>query len=105
MSQQLPIWDQWLRLPSILIIRYESLVADPIGELVRLAGFLSIDIPCEVLHQIVTSYQVNRVNENRSKHNILHFNKGVVGRYKSIMDPKELDLCRQHFGAYLQRMG
>jgi hypothetical protein len=103
MKQQFVIWNEWIRLDSVLVIRYEDLVADPFGEIERLASFLTIDVSPEVLRQIVSSYQASHLLH--PKRDVLHFNKGIVGRFKTVMGPEEQDLCWQHFGGYLRKMG
>ena len=104
-KRYLVVWDEWMQFGLALTVHYEDLIADIVGELERLAGFLSIDVPSEVLHQIVTAYQVAQIKVDGRKIGRLHFNRGLVGRFKEVMSPEELDLCRQHFGDYLQKMG
>jgi len=103
----LTIWKEWLQYSRVLgdhvlLVRYEDLLADPMGELRRLADFLEIEVPAEVLNKIIKTYQVDPSSGNLKG---LHFNKGVVGRFREVMNREQLDLCKEHFGTYLQWMG
>jgi len=94
-------WDKWTQCTQALIVRYEDLVADPIGELKRLAGFLSLSVSSEGLHRIVATYKIDQSNEVKG----LHFNKVAAGSFRYVMNQKEQDLCKKYFRDYLQRMG
>ena len=68
----------------------------------RLADFLGIDISPKALLEIEKRYVVDSDQVDLKG---LHFNKGVSGRFRHVMNQKELDLCLEHFGSYLQKMG
>lgn len=99
----LAIWDKWMQLKQILAIRYEDLLVDPVNELKRLAGFLSLDASTDKLHRIAAPYQPDQLTTTQEA--ALHFNRGVVGRFKHVMSQRELDFCNEHFGPYLQKLG
>jgi hypothetical protein len=102
----LSIWEEWLQcsrvFDHVLLVRYEDLLADRMGELGRLANFLEIEVAAEILGEIAKTYQVDPSSGNLKG---LHFNKGVVGRFREVMNRQQLDLCQEHFGTYLQEMG
>jgi hypothetical protein len=103
----LRIWDGWRQYREVLsthvmLVRYEDLHADPIGELGRLAHFLEIEVPTEVLNKIIKTYEIDPSGGNLKG---LHFNKGVIGRFREVMNREQLDLCQEHFSTYLRKMG
>jgi hypothetical protein len=103
-KQSLVTWEAWMQSGCALIIRYESLLTEPLLELERLADFLSLRAPHGVLRQIVENYHKDRLT-SAEKVPGLHFNKGIAGRFKEVMNTKELSLCERHLGDYLPRMG
>ena len=102
-KQLLSAWEAWTRMDRTLTVRYEDLVADTPGQLDRLAGFLGLDVTEEALHSVAARYEQS--NLDAVVQDRLHFNKGIVGRFRSRMSPEELDLCTEQLGPYLKRMG
>ena len=103
----LKIWDEWERcshmfVNNMLLVKYEDLVTNPLKELRRLADFLGIDVSPKILLEIEKRYIVDSARVDLKG---LHFNKGVTGRFRHLMNQKEQYLCREHFGSYLQKMG
>jgi hypothetical protein len=103
----LGVWDAWMAYSQahpdqVLIARYEDLVADTAGEVKRLAAFLGLDVPAETWRKIIARYQGDKARADGIG---LHFNQGIVGRFRSILSSEELDLCKLHFGDYLEKMG
>ena len=96
-------WEAWTALPGTLVTRYEDLVADDLAEIRRLAAFLDLDVPDDAMRDIAARYRPERRLVEAGQR--LHFNKGIVGRFRSRMNPHELALCTEHFGPYLRRMG
>lgn len=101
----LDTWDEWIHYGQALLVRYEDLVADPLNELKRLADFLALEVPADVLLQIVTTYQRRNWSDSNGQSRGLHFNKGAIGRYRQVMNPEQIDLCVEYFGDHLKRMG
>lgn len=96
-------WEAWTIAPHTLVVRYEDLVHDTLGELERLVDFLALDVSTDDLRRMAARYQPAKSDaETRHK---LHFNKGVVGRFRSRMSPEQLDLCAKQFAPYLKQMG
>lgn len=91
----LATWDKWMQCSKSLITRYEDLWADPINELKRLRGFLSLDVSSEELHRIVPNYQTDQLDATATSY--LHFNKAAIGRFREVMSQRQIDLCRVHF--------
>jgi hypothetical protein len=105
-SKYLVIWDAWMAcsqmMPGqILVMRYEDLITDPINELERLTDFLDLKVRSANWHKILATYQKDQI---RAREEALHFNQGIVGRFRTAMNLDELDLCRLYFGNHLQKM-
>jgi hypothetical protein len=100
-----PIWEMWMQPGLALTVRYEDLVAAPLKELARLSDFLAICPPSEDLCRILAAYDPHQVIVNEEKISALHFNRGVVGRFRDVLGPKELELCQRHLGSYIRKMG
>ena len=103
----LHVWDEWTSLGNVLGTRYEDLLADPVGELERLARFLSVKSSRGELVRIAARYQMDGKRKHRDSHLGLgvHFDRGVTGRYKEVLTEQELALCNEHFAGYLPKMG
>jgi len=98
--QLLTRWEGWMRCNGALVMRYEDLHADPHGQLKRVADFLDLDAPDELLEKIVADYQPDQWREKPR-----FFNKGVTGRFRQVLSKDEQALCRKRLGPYLRRMG
>ena len=96
-------WDQWKNVTGDFRVRYEDLLANTERELERLSRFLNVEISNRVLNDIIDRYKPERLISRQD--NRLHFNKGISGRFRHIMNVKELRLCKSMFGSYLADMG
>lgn len=102
-GEWLKTWDAWQKAPQTLLVRYEDLLGNPLQEVKRLTHFLNLDLPKERLEQIVASYQKDSAEV--SQHEGLHFNKGIVQRYRQVLNTEQLALCEKLFSPYLEKMG
>ncbi len=100
--QLIPRWKGWVSCPSVLITRYEDLMADTCGQLRRLADHLELEVSDEVIEQVVGTY---RKDEPGASQKFAFLNKAVIGRYREVMSPEEQALCRGHLAPYLEKMG
>lgn len=100
---QLAKWDEWMRCDHVLTLRFEDLLGNPVNELKRLAAFLSLNAPGVDLQKIAKNYQTDHLAPKKTK--ALHFNIGIPGRFTQVMSQRELELCKEQFGGYLQKMG
>ena len=98
----IPVWETWQKHDGVLMVRYEDILADTIGELRRLSKYIGFDATDEQLKTIDEHY---RRKETRTSDPNLHFNKGVAGRYAEEFTPQQLELCKQVLGEYIERMG
>lgn len=96
-------WEKWRVAEGVLFVRYEDLLAHPMVELKRLCEFMNFNLDPTTLDQILDKWSADRVKSAPKQ--ILHFNKGTSGRYRTAMGPGELKLCRERLGPYLKDMG
>lgn len=102
-SQWLETWDHWHAASHTLLVRYEDLLANPLQEVNRLVHFLNLHLPQARIEQIVASYQQDSAEV--SQHEGLHFNKGIVQRYRQVLTADQLALCDRLFSPYIEPMG
>jgi len=94
--QLFPRWQKWQKCHNVLFVKYEDLVRDTSYQLKRLTDFFEIDLSDIQLEEIVKKYQPDGSDKldcywrwGGGK----MFNKGVIGRYKTVLSKKEQDLC------------
>jgi hypothetical protein len=95
--------EGWRRRPETLLVRYESLRADPAAELRRLARHLRLDVDDGAIEGIVGRYDRGTLGEQERR--ALHFNRGVVGRYAEELSASERAACERLLGPHLERLG
>jgi hypothetical protein len=100
-SKRAAAWDKWRQYGRALMVRYEDLTADTVGELQRLAEFLQVDVPIETLESIAQRYQ----SQNIQRGGVLHFHRGVVGRFRQEMSPEQITMCQVRLRDQAVRMG
>lgn len=98
----LPVWEAWQKFDGVLMVRYEDLLADSIGELRRLADFIEFDATDEQLEAIDAHY---RRADTRANDPNLHFNKGIAGRFRDALTPAQLARCKDTIGPCIEKMG
>jgi hypothetical protein len=103
----LGIWNEWHTLGEqlnafVITEKYENLLADSGGAANRLVRFLDLALEPESIHKIIEKYSKISAAKNPKG---LHFNKGVIGRFRSVLSKEQLGLCERHFSPYLERMG
>jgi hypothetical protein len=103
-SGVLPVWREWAASERALLVRYEDMRQDPYREGERLVDHLNIDVPQEVLRSIIEQYEIKNGTTEALPHP-LHFNKGITGRWKDMMTEEQVELCRDLYGDYINKMG
>ncbi len=101
MQHYLWVWEQWVQLPQVFVVRYEDLRGDFDAQVERLATFLGL--PAD--HPAVRTVQQRYRPGQGQRHQGLHFHKGQVARFRSVFTPAQQALAEELFGAYLARMG
>ncbi len=100
-AYRLKTWEDWSAIEQALLVRYEDLLRWPIEEMKRLVTFLGLELKDDDVSRLLEPY----LPENLVDPLALHFNRGVIGRYKQIMTPAQIQLCNDLFSSHLQRMG
>lgn len=95
-------WQRWHHSGLALPVQYEALLADPVAVLRTVSAFLELTVDDARLAQVVAPYRRERVG---SATRGVHFNKGVVQRYREVLTDAQLDLCHTTFGHLLPTMG
>ncbi len=91
------------REPTMLLVHYNDLKADPAGEIARIAAFLEIELPAPVMAGITAAASFDEMKKNGAAilpgfENVwvngadTFLNKGVNGRWKGVYDPADLEL-------------
>lgn len=89
----------WVESGLAELFRYVDTVANPIGQIHRLADYFNIELVDEQIHAIMAK-------ENSQKTvGWCEFNKGDLSRYKNEMQPEEIKLCNEHLGDFIRRLG
>lgn len=95
----LEIYLKWKQESNVLFVQYEDLISSPVSVLRKISTFINIEIDDVCLSDIILKGQIDGDNKD------LHFNKGVIGRYKQVMSLKEIEMCNSQLGDYILDMG
>lgn len=99
----LKTWEAWQQQDHVLLVRYESLVADTLRQLQQLTAHLGLNVSLEMLKQIQRNYQSENLDKKATQR--LHFNQGTPGRFRQVLSKPQLDLCNRLYADYLPKMG
>ncbi len=102
--QLIPRWKAWMNCQSVLVTRYEDLLADTSGQLRRLADHFELDVSDEQIEGVVDNYRKEKATRSGAE-KPAYLNKGVIGRFKEVMSAEEQALCRKRLRRYLDKMG
>ena len=98
----LSTWEKYRKLSSVLMIRYEDLLEDPINMLRKIEIFLGLKVDENTREKILLKYSKNNPTVNKSS---LHLNKAKSYRYKNEMSNQQKEKLKFEFSDYLFRMG
>ena len=98
-------WEKWAGIEGVLCFKYEDLVKNTVGELLRLANFLEIKVKEDKIKEIIKNHSSKNLKKSNVNLNKYHFNKGKTGRFREVMTEEEIELCNKTFGHYLEKMG
>jgi len=96
-------WEKWKPVEGVLFVRYEDLIEHSTKELKRLCEFMDFHVETETLERIFDRWSASKMKSEPQQ--MLHFNKGSAGRYRTVMSPEELELCSERLGSYIEEMG
>jgi len=97
------VWEKWRSCENALLIKYEDLVKDPVIQMRRIAQHLNLRVEDEDIRRIIQKYDRNSLDSSSKSH--LHFNKGVVARYREELSEAQRRLFREKLGNMLAEMG
>lgn len=95
-------WEQWMKIPAVLSVRYEDLLQDYDNESARLARFLGLQTETQPVKEVIQKY---RPAGNIQGSQGTHFYKGQVGRFRERYSTQEQQILVETFGPYLEKMG
>ena len=90
-------WWNYRHLDNIQFFHYADMLADPKGEIERIASFLDFDISDEALSAIVQKTSLSAMRQVGSPHQVAFkegndtfFFKGTNGRWRDVLSEDEL---------------
>ena len=119
-------YSEWEKLPckSFFCSKYEDIIADIRSEVLKIAGFMRLNLKFDDLNQISESVTAatlqNRLNslppemltcsgtsawDTNTLIHVDHFNGGIVGRYKTELEPELLQGLNERYGHWLSDHG
>jgi hypothetical protein len=93
-------WRRWTGLPGVFTTTYEKLRQDAVGELKKICDHLDLTASQEMLEKVVERYQPSGSFDVDT-----HLNKAVVGAWRNVLTPDQVELCHQLFGPAIEEMG
>ncbi len=90
---------EWLQSGLAHVVRYEELLADPVGTLTRLAAFLDIPASGGEINAIIETEQKGRAPGRNN------FNTGAVDRYRSAMETEFRERLERVLGPRMRALG
>jgi hypothetical protein len=95
------IYLHWQQRPSTIMIRYEDLNSRPGEIMLNLMLQLEIAVLQEQVEDTLAAYQTPARKDSPTT----HFNKGITGRYKTILDDDQIRKFNREHASTLQAMG
>lgn len=96
----LNIYSSWTSIDGIMKIKYEDFREDPFFQMKAISTFIELDLSDSQIKNIIDKYTPNKTSQKG-----LHLNKGITGRFRSVLKSSELKLCQEYFGNYPSEMG
>ncbi len=98
-------WKKWTALDNVLLFKYEDLKSVPEVELRRLAKFLDLQVTDQQIVEIVASFSMDSVEENKKRLNRIHYNKGIADRFRNTFSARQLRLAEIFLSKEITDMG
>jgi hypothetical protein len=117
-------FDDWARLPNVMICRYDELVADMPSLIRRMSSYLGIEIDDKQIGLIANDYSIVRQRKlvagvaksfingdlvtKYDPHSLLHHNhiqSGKIGDYRSILLPAQIRAIEYECRNWMHRWG
>jgi len=92
----------WINQPDTLVVKYEDLKNDYIGEADRLVDFLRVNSQDPLISEVIDKYRSDQKPQQEAG---MHFVKGMIGRHREVFTEDQLRLCQKMFGDFLVENG
>jgi len=102
MEQYVRIWERWMSVPDILVVRYEDLVERYDREGERLTEYLDLSEEEEQVKAVLQKYRPERGEISQRG---THFSQGKSERFRRVLTPEQLERFTNHFSGLLEQMG
>jgi hypothetical protein len=101
-QQYVHIWEHWMGIPGVLVVRYEDLVDyyNPEGQ--RLAKYLDLSLEEERVKAALEKYRPERGESGRRG---THFSQGKAERFRRVFTAEQLEQFTSYFSGSLEQMG
>jgi hypothetical protein len=96
------IWKKYNNTTGIVMIRYEDLLEDPRKCIDKILKYLNIKISSKDISLIISRYDRNNPQGERTG---MHFNKALVGRYRTALDQNVRTQIESAFREDISAMG
>jgi len=110
--QQYPRWKRWSNCSNVLMSKYEDNITRTEDVLERIADFFGLNTTPDQISQIAATFKpgadtkrADYYSEKASAGGGKLLNKGVIGRYREVMNASEQDLCNSYLADILKDMG
>jgi len=96
-------YKEWRHNKNLSVFKYEDLIIEPIVQLKRISNILNCKLTDLELENIYIRYLPENIE--KTGNGLLHFNKGVIGRYKTILNDDQIEKCNILFNNYMLDLG
>jgi hypothetical protein len=100
----MPIWRAWTRLQPVLTVRFEDYTSNILLEAGRLNAHLGLGLGDAALRQASMGVDPGLADQTRPAGS-LHLHTGRRGKWQTVMNVREKELCQSLFGRALETMG
>jgi hypothetical protein len=102
MLDYLRISEMWMETEGTMHCRYEDLLTNYESETRRLVDFIGLNPENPEIRKVVNDFKPGAGMTDRKG---MHFQKGVIGRYRQKMTEEQISQLNQTLSPYLERMG
>lgn len=105
-TKTLPEWAATTD-PTVLKLRYEDLIKDPLREMRRVCGFLGLSVSDDKIRRAVEENDFKKVAKRKrgEEDKSAHQRKGIVGDHKNQFTRAEQEEMNRLLGAALEKLG
>ena len=96
------IYKSYQKLNNVHLVSYEELTSNPVPTLKSICNYLDISVPEAEMKNILIKYDKNNAKANVKG---LHFNKGIINRYRTVLTAEQIDQFKLEMGDVISEMG